>query len=190
MATLEGVVRVCDRHFGGDVVATRSITFVIDGHRYEIDVCDEHGTLFDLNLGPWVRCAHELTAGLGEPAPEQVEVARQRVVRPAEPLVVVRTVERVEPEPVLEPEPVEVPDISGIDPDVMRAWRFTKLASDTLADLRLTAVDVWRILQAPERTSAGMTPDTKVWSGQRLDVVVNPSTRTVITAYRPRRMSA
>ena len=98
MARIDGPVRTCDRDFG-DVVATDTLTFTVDGRRYTIDVCAKHKELFRLNLAAWVAVAHEQTAAGVATIPAQPRV--REAVQAPEPLVVVRTVERVEHEPVI-----------------------------------------------------------------------------------------
>src|SRR6187402_530175 len=95
MARLESTANICDRHMGAQVVATVSRTFTIDGRRYRFDACAEHDRLFDLNLGPWVRCATEEALVDTSSAPTPSDRAP---VRPAPALVVATREVEVEPD--------------------------------------------------------------------------------------------
>lgn len=190
MARLETTAHTCDRHGDGSVLATVTRSFSIDGRRYRVDLCKEHDRLLTLNLGPWVNCAEEET--LGHVGLSAEEVAP---VRPSPLIVMQQRTEIVEDEPEITPAPVPVPrDTSGVDREVAREWRITDKARARMDEQHLGPVDVWRILSCPATDKPGMFSDTRVYSSpDGIELVVNPSTKTVITVFVPhslRRISA
>lgn len=61
MARVEKTVHVCDRcAFGQEKPATTERTFALEDRYYKLDLCEQHATMFDRDLGGWTRLAAEV----------------------------------------------------------------------------------------------------------------------------------
>lgn len=63
MASVRRVVTYCNRcGFGSELPATTERTFSIEDAHYKLDLCEEHGKLFDREMGRWSMVADDVEA--------------------------------------------------------------------------------------------------------------------------------
>jgi hypothetical protein len=67
MAQRVQVILVCDLH-DDDTAGTETVSFALDGNRYEIDVCEAHGAELRDGFARYVGAARRATGRPGQPS--------------------------------------------------------------------------------------------------------------------------
>lgn len=80
MAKREVAVKDCDRCGGRKKPATQTRRWGLDKDQFEIDLCDEHGSAFDRDMGMWARLSRDITP---EVYKHQYDMTRERGIERA-----------------------------------------------------------------------------------------------------------
>jgi hypothetical protein len=162
------IYRVCDK-CSGEVAATVTDKLSLNGHRYEVDLCDEHSTALHAAVLAWA----ELGKKTGSPS--RWDVARTHTGE-------IRGGATPAPTRTRTPEPVEQPArlVEELPASAAR-WRLSEHAEQRMTERGFTRREV---LMAAERPEVVMPPDDRGGREQkwgRCLVVVSVDAPVILT---------
>jgi len=176
MARKRVAVKVCDRcPLNKQVKATRTETFSLGGMHWKIDLCEAHGEALERDLWAWGRLAEEV---------EQPKVFTREYVSAATKAAELRAKQAApRPEPAPERAPQEPLPLRFLPHGAVEAgeYKFTAHALERLEEREVPMVAALQAAVHPLVRRPGREPGLLVHERDNTKVVVNPSTRTILT---------
>lgn len=179
--------KVCDRcPVGQELPATRSIRFSLGDTKWEIDVCEKHGDQLEREVGSWGSLGREMGAVDVDSrlyTPQYAEDSRRVAELRAKQVAEDRANQTGHIEEGVEEEEV----LSRLEPKRQttprdgRPWSFTSHARERLESRGVDILDALHAATEPLVTRNADRPPLMIHERGSIEVVVDPSTREIIT---------